>query len=137
MIARPIHRLLIACATLAMTAPLVAQQSSSTPPATATATTATATTAAAAPAAAQPAAKTAAADVPNPDILKKARNAGFHTRVRHNVVYYCKTDTEIGTRFPTEQCFNEDQLMQHLEFVQAQKDQLVGHTCGGSGCSGK
>jgi len=79
----------------------------------------------------------APADVPSADILKKARDAGYHTKVSHNVVYYCREDTDVGTRFRTEKCLTEEQLQVQLERLQAAKDQLRNNPCGGSGCSGK
>lgn len=132
--------LMVLCAAIGIAAPVWAQQQSSATAASATSAPAAAPAAASGNSAAQPAAKVKVAqapDAPNPDLLKKARNAGFHTKVRNNVVLYCKTDTDTGTRFSTEKCLNEDQLLQHLDFAQAQRDQLVGHSCSGSGCSGK
>jgi hypothetical protein len=129
-------RLILLCAALGVAAPVYAQQQSSgTDPA---ASAASAPAPASTNSSTQPAKEVAQApDAPSPDVLKKARNAGFHTKVRNNVVLYCKTDTDTGTRFSTEKCLNEAQLLQHLDFAQAQKDQLTGHTCSGGGCSGK
>lgn len=73
--------------------------------------------------------------VPDLDLLKKARNAGYHTKVSHNVVYFCRTDTPLGTRFPEERCYNEVQFVQRLDFEQAQRDQMSNHACSGAGCS--
>jgi hypothetical protein len=142
MITRPTFgRLIAVCLALgiAVPLPLYAQQEAGTAPtSSATPTAAPAGVPASTNSAAQPAAKVAQApDAPNPEVLKKARNAGFHTKVRNNTVLYCKTDTDTGTRFSTEKCLNEAQLLQHLDFAQAQKDQLIGHSCAGSGCSGK
>jgi hypothetical protein len=115
-------------------APAAAQDTApaSTPPAATPATPATpATTAAAAKKAAD------TPDVPSADTLKKARGAGYHTKIHHGEVYYCKDVVETGTRFKTESCLDENQLAQVLERQQIQRDQLTGHSCGGSGCSGK
>jgi hypothetical protein len=109
----------------------------------------TATSAATAPAAAAaadaaPATKfemhfipAATPDVPSADTLKKARDAGYHTKVRRGEVYYCKNVVETGTHFKTETCVDENQLAQTLVREQAQRDQFSNHTCSGSGCSGK
>ena len=126
-------------------APAYAQQTpdAAKPPATApdaTAAAATAATAATPAPATQAAKKPAAADtpdVPSADTIKKARGAGYHTKVRRGVVYYCKDVVQTGTRFKTESCLDENQLAQVLERQQAQRDQLAGHSCAGSGCSGK
>jgi len=103
------------------------------------ATAAPAATPAPATTAASSAAKTstAAADAPSADLLKKARNAGLHTKVKQGVVYYCKTETEMGSHFSSERCYDENQLSQLLISQQAARDQFVGHSCAGSACSGK
>jgi hypothetical protein len=137
---RTLGRLIAVCIALgiAVPLPLYAQQEDGTAPASSAAPTAAPAGGPATNSAAQPAAKVAQApDAPNPEVMKKARDAGFHTKVRNNTVLYCKTDADIGTRFSTEKCLNEAQLLQHLDFAQAQKDQLSGHSCAGSGCSGK
>jgi len=76
-------------------------------------------------------------DVPSADILKKARNAGLHTKVKQGVVYYCKTEQDMGSRFTSERCYDENQLAQFLIQQQAARDQFSKQTCGGSACSGK
>jgi hypothetical protein len=77
-------------------------------------------------------------DVPSADILKKARQAGYHTRVSHGTVYYCKNVVETGTRFSKEVCVNEIQLTQNLLAEQQARDDLANKgACGGGGCSGK
>jgi hypothetical protein len=76
-------------------------------------------------------------NVPPADVLKKARDAGYHTKVSHGVVYYCKVDADIGTRFQTEKCLDEDQLVTTLQRLDAARDQLRNNACSGSGCSGK
>jgi hypothetical protein len=76
-------------------------------------------------------------DVPSADLLKKARNAGLHTKVKQGVVYYCKTEADMGSRFTSERCYDENQLAQFLIAQQAARDQFSKQTCGGSACSGK
>jgi hypothetical protein len=109
-------------------APAAAQDTAatSTPPAATPATTATAAKKAADP-----------PDVPSADTLKKARGAGYHTKIHRGEVFYCKDVVQTGTRFKTESCLDENQLAQVLERQQAQRDQLTGHSCVGSACSGK
>jgi len=76
-------------------------------------------------------------DLPSADILKKARNGGYYTKVVHNEVYYCKKQADLGSRFTKETCLNENQLEQTLIFQQAQRDQMSNHACSGGGCAGK
>lgn len=50
---------------------------------------------------------------------------------------YCKTDTRLGTRFPTEFCFTEDELKQ-LELgndAMRLNKQKMSQTCSGAGCN--
>ncbi len=149
--------LLLVGTIIGIAAPVYAQQTqdaAKTAPAAAPAPSASATTTAAAPAPSATAApastaapapvvvvhtSTAAAtpDVPSADILKKARNAGLHTKVKQGVVYYCKTETEMGSRFTSERCYDENQLAQFLIAQQAARDQFSKQACGGSACSGK
>ncbi|HEY6483438.1 MAG TPA: hypothetical protein VIY54_07910 [Steroidobacteraceae bacterium] len=68
--------------------------------------------------------------------LKKARDAGYRMKVRHNAVVFCKKVTETGTRFTTDVCMDENQLAQVLMREQAQRDEMANRsTC--TGCSGK
>jgi hypothetical protein len=76
-------------------------------------------------------------DVPSADTLKKAREAGYHTRVKRGEVYYCKDVVETGTRFKTEHCLDENQLARTLIQQQAQRDQLNNYSCVGTACNGK
>ncbi len=70
--------------------------------------------------------------------LKKARDAGYHMKVRHNAVVFCKLVTETGTRFTNEICMDENQLAQVLMRQQAQRDQIAtNHSCVGMSCNGR
>jgi hypothetical protein len=130
----------------AIAAPAYAQQPPDTAKAPATAPDATAPATAAAtaatsapttPAAKKPSTAAETPDVPSADTLKKARAAGYHTRVRRGEVYYCKDVVETGTRFKTETCLDENQLAQALLQRQAQRDALNNHSCVGAACNGK
>ena len=129
---------LVLFAAMSATAPAsYAQQASDTSdaakaPATAAQSPAPAASRAPAPAASKTA---ASSDVPAADTLKKAKEAGYHTRVKRGAVYFCKDVVETGTRFKTETCVDENQLAQTLIWEQAQRDQFSNHTC--TGCSGK
>jgi len=123
------------CALLAIAAPVYAQQAADAAKAPAAAPSdAPAPAASPAPAAAAPAAaKTSAAatpDTPSADTLKKAREAGYHTKVRHGTVYFCKEEATLGTRFTEEHCMNEEQFDVTLERVQAQRDQIQNNRIG-------
>lgn len=118
--------------------PAFAQQTSDAakPAAAASDSAASTTTAPAAPAEKKKPSATDTSDLPSADTLKKAREAGYHTKVRRGTVYYCKSVVETGTRFTSETCVDENQLAQILIAEQAQRDQFSNHTCTG-GCSGK
>jgi hypothetical protein len=75
------------------------------------------------------------ATIPSPDTVKKAKQAGYHPKLRKGVTVFCKEETEIGSHFSSENCINEQQLNLALERQQAQRDQMTNHTC--TGCSGK
>jgi hypothetical protein len=143
-----IRSLLLIGTIIGIAAPVYAQQAQDATKATAPAaapapatTAAPAATPALASAAAPSGAKTstlaATPDVPSADMLKKARNAGLHTKVKQGVVYYCKTEADMGSRFTSERCYDENQLSQFLITQQAARDQFSGHSCSGAACSGK
>ena len=115
--------------------PALAQQTPDAAKPAAAASDSAASTATAPPAEKKPSAK-APSDLPSEDTLKKAREAGYHTKVKRGIVYYCKSVVETGTRFTSESCVDENQLAQILIAEQAQRDQFSNHACGG-GCSGK
>jgi hypothetical protein len=51
---------------------------------------------------------------PSIEILKKARLAGMHTEVRNRVTMFRKEDTDLGSRFKTKKCFDENQFIETL-----------------------
>jgi hypothetical protein len=61
---------------------------------------------------------------PSAEILKKARLAGMHTEVRNGVTMFCKEDTDLGSRFKTKKCVDENQFIEALEQQQANRDTL-------------
>ena len=137
--------ILVVSLIIAGAAPLCAQQPNAvpvpTPPATGTPAEApaatTAPTAPAASAATTAATTTAsgASKIPSPETVKKARQAGYRSKLRKGATVFCKEQVEIGTHFSTENCINEDQLALVLDREQAQRDSLTNHSC--QGCSGK
>jgi hypothetical protein len=93
--------------------------------------TATPTTAApaASPAPAAPAA-------PSADTLKKARMAGYHPETKHGITMYCQETANIGTRFATKKCLNEQQLNGVVDIQHQQQDSMRKpiNCTGGPGC---
>jgi hypothetical protein len=77
-----------------------------------------------------------APDSPSADLLKAAREDGFHTRVKKGAVLFCKYDANIGTRLKTEKCFDENTMEIILEREQLQRDQLTHLPCLGGGVCG-
>ena len=73
---------------------------------------------------------------PSPDLLKTARQEGYQVKVRRGTTYFCKSITPLGTRFATENCYNQDQLEMVLEKQQAQRDALQQNVCAGGGACG-
>jgi hypothetical protein len=62
--------------------------------------------------------------LPSPDTLKKAKQAGYHTKIKHGDVLYCKNEAIIGSRFGQETCITEGELESTLLAEQAQRDQI-------------
>jgi hypothetical protein len=142
-----ISSVIILGATLSVVSTAYAQQAADAtqaPPATATSTataptaapSATSTPAAAAPAASSTTNASTTPATPSTDTLKKARKAGYYTRVRKGQTFFCKKAPQLGTRFESENCISEEQLAMTLEREEAQRDQLRNVTCGGGGSCG-
>ncbi len=93
--------------------------------------------AAAAPA---PATSTAAATVtrgPSPETLKKARKIGLFPRVRNGQTVYCKNETAIGSRIPTEHCYASDALDDIIRNTQQTQDMMLrSGACPNAACGG-
>ncbi|HUN27135.1 MAG TPA: hypothetical protein VMU67_12580 [Steroidobacteraceae bacterium] len=60
------------------------------------------------------------------DLAKQAHNAGFKVRTSGGKTYYCKKDTDIGTRLPQETCYDPDQFKLFLIAQQQNRDALNG-----------
>jgi hypothetical protein len=77
---------------------------------------------AAAPAIADDSEKTAKAE--NTDNSAKAYKPppGYKTRHRGDKTIYCRKSTEVGSRFPVEKCYSEEQLEIELERIEAAKE---------------
>jgi pyruvate/2-oxoglutarate dehydrogenase complex dihydrolipoamide acyltransferase (E2) component len=93
-------------------------QQPAAPAATATAPASTSTAAPAAPAApAQP-------QGPSADVIKQARQAGYHMRTSRGNYYFCKEDADLGSRLATEKCIDSDTLAMTLERQRMDKEQI-------------
>ena len=49
---------------------------------------------------------------------------GYKTRHRGDKTIYCRKGAEIGSRFPVEQCYSEEQLKIELERIEAVKEEF-------------
>ncbi|GAC1302664.1 MAG: hypothetical protein NVSMB10_03870 [Steroidobacteraceae bacterium] len=81
-------------------------------------------------------ADTPAAADPSPDLLKQARAAGFKPEKRNGVTRYCVESADIGTRFSTKKCYDEDRLAMILQQRQLQREQTQHIGCGGACAAG-
>lgn len=90
-------------------------QQPAAPAATATAPASTSTAAPAAPA--QP-------QGPSADVIKQARQAGYHMRTSRGNYYFCKEDADLGSRLATEKCIDSDTLAMTLERQRMDKEQI-------------
>jgi len=78
----------------------------------------------------------AAPTAPSADTLKKARMAGYHPETKNGTTMYCQETANIGTRFPTKKCLNEQQLNGVLDIQHQQQDSMRKpiNCTGGPGC---
>lgn len=60
----------------------------------------------------------------SPDILKKARRNGYHTRIRNGNTYFCKKEAPVGSRLVQERCMTEEMLVAAFDRQQQQRDNL-------------
>jgi hypothetical protein len=114
------------------TAPAPAQ--SPAPPSAPTAAPSAAPTAAPTEPAASP--TPAAPAGPSAETIKKARMAGYHPETKKGITLYCLETANIGTRFPTKKCLDEQQLNGVLDIQHQQQDSMRKpiNCTGGPGC---
>jgi hypothetical protein len=70
------------------------------------------------------------------DVFKPPR--GFQTKKRGDLVLYCKKDSTVGTRFKTENCYDETQMREYLLALEVQKrdvDRIRATCSGGTACA--
>src|SRR5512146_2768828 len=65
------------------------------------------------------------------ELIKEARDDGFKPVTRHDVTLYCKSEIEVGSRFPIHTCYNEDRLKVVLQQYRAERMQLEQMHSGG------
>ncbi|MGH8137529.1 MAG: hypothetical protein ACREVV_04945 [Steroidobacteraceae bacterium] len=108
----------LACisALIAIAAPVYSQQPSATTPAS-TATPGT-------PPAAQAPAADKAPSAPSAEMLSRANAVGLRPEVRKGVTVYCRKDADLGTRFPTKKCVDENGLEDMVLRLERQKLQI-------------
>jgi len=73
---------------------------------------------------------------PSDAVLKLARSAGMRPEVHNGYTVFCWQDTDVGTRFATKKCVDQDTMMTILDRRQQQRDSLLSAPCMG-GCGGK
>jgi hypothetical protein len=64
--------------------------------------------------------------------------AGYQKKTRGTTTVYCRSDTPVGTRFPTEYCYTQSDL-ERMEASRGSIRQEVDRarrTCSGAGCGG-
>jgi hypothetical protein len=104
-------------AIIAIAAPVYSQQ----PPA---ATPAPAAADPAAPPATQASATDKAPPGPSAETLNRAKAVGLRPEVRKGVIVYCWEDADIGTRFATKKCVDENALADKIRKLESQKLQI-------------
>jgi len=74
---------------------------------------------------------------PSADTIKKARVAGYRPETRNGTTMFCQETANIGTRFPTKKCIDEQQLKSVMDVRNENHDRLTQpNMCAGSGCAG-
>lgn len=76
------------------------------------------------PDASAPSSQPADRDVPSAQTIKKARLAGFHPETRSGKTMFCQESANLGTRFATKKCFNEEQLNSIVDAQNRTRDSL-------------
>ena len=73
---------------------------------------------------------------PSADTLKKARMAGYRPETKNGTTMFCQETANLGTRFPTKKCLNEQQLNGVVDIQHQQQDSMRKpiNCTGGPGC---
>jgi hypothetical protein len=65
---------------------------------------------------------------PSPDMLKKARLAGYHIKkLPQGDTLFCKVEAHVGSRFIMDSCMDETQFEQLLLRAESMRDSLRDH----------
>jgi hypothetical protein len=65
---------------------------------------------------------------PSPDVLKRARLAGYRVKkLREGTTVFCKQESHVGSRFSTDSCIDETTLEEFLLRAQSQRDAMKNH----------
>jgi hypothetical protein len=74
---------------------------------------------------------------PSADTIKKVRMAGYHPETKNGKTLFCQETANLGTRFPTKKCLDEQQIAGVLDIQHQNKDSLnKPFMCAGGGCAG-
>jgi len=98
----------------------------------------TVSTSPASPAAAATAAPATAGDAAASETEFRAP-AGYDTKTRGGKTVYCRSQTPVGTRFPTEYCFTQadlERMERNKRSMQDDVEQRTRMCSSGAGCSG-
>jgi hypothetical protein len=62
--------------------------------------------------------------------------AGYHPETKNGITMFCQETANIGTRFPTKKCLNEQQLNGVVDTLHQQQDSMRKpiNCTGGAGC---
>ncbi|HEY4772878.1 MAG TPA: hypothetical protein VIH50_07590 [Steroidobacteraceae bacterium] len=61
---------------------------------------------------------------PSPEVIKAANREGYTMKTKSGNYFFCKENTDVGTRFATEHCVDADALALTLERQQMDRDAL-------------
>jgi hypothetical protein len=61
---------------------------------------------------------------PSAETLKKARLAGYHPETRKGITLFCQETANLGTRFATKKCVDEQQLLSVVDTQNQQRDDM-------------
>jgi hypothetical protein len=69
----------------------------------------------------------ASAPTVSPDLMKRAKDVGLKPETRKGEQVYCWEDQDVGTRFKTKKCVNNDGLANLVQQREEQKQALRNH----------
>ena len=74
---------------------------------------------------------------PSADTIKKARLAGYRPETRNGTTMFCQETANLGTRFPTKKCLDEQQIRSVVDIQRQNQDSFrKPGMCTGNGCIG-